>query len=330
MSLKQSLSKVLPRRVRYYLKALKIYSYDIRRFVDHSNAFYGLNNSNKIIGQIVLKYHVLEKGLTMPNMKVGFGFDLVLSLTSLCNLYLKRNFNPRDKHFIHAIQVLHEYLIIHENLNHMLNDKILIEIHQLLKTASISASSPQLQFSNNEYFKYSKGTFKEFAFSRHSVRNFTDKDVEIDLLKEAISIAQKSPSSCNRQPNRAYIIQNKEHIKWILDKQKGNRGFGQLINKVIVLSSELGVFDISEKNEAHLNSGMFAMSLLYGLHYSKIGALPLAYICFSEDDDKELRTLCRIPDSEIVTLIIGCGYPPDKLSVASSPRYNTEEIVTII
>ncbi|MGN6435058.1 MAG: nitroreductase family protein [Agriterribacter sp.] len=330
MSIKGYASRLLPRKIRYVVLAMRSYYPNIRRFIKHSNAFYALDNQRKMIGQIVLKYHVVEKGLTMPNMKLGFGFDMLLSLIKLCNRYIDQNFDLQDKHFEHAVKILDEYLYVHKQAGFDLNPVLVTEINGLMNRIRITSSCRQIQISTNEYFKYADDNFRDFAFSRHSVRNFIDKEVEVDLIVRAIEIAQKSPSSCNRQPNRVYIVQDKEHMKWILETQRGNRGFGQMINKVIVLSSELGVFGMAEKNEAYLNSGLFAMGLLYGLHYYKIGALPLAYICFSEKDDQKLRRICNIPNSEVVTLIIGCGYPPPELSIASSPRYNPREIVSVV
>ncbi|MGN6493971.1 MAG: nitroreductase family protein [Agriterribacter sp.] len=330
MSIKSYAGRLLPRRVRYVVQAFKSYYPAINRFVRHSNAFYALDNQRKMIGQIVLKYHVVEKGLTMPNMRLGFGFDVLFALIKLCNKYIDNKFDQRDKHFEHAVKILDEYLYVHEQANFALDPVLVGEIQKLVKRINVNDSCRQIQISNNEYFKHANDSFKEFAFSRHSVRSFTDKNVDIELILQAIQIAQKSPSSCNRQPNRAYIVQDRAHMKWILEKQRGNRGFGETINKIIVLSAELGVFGMAEKNEAYLNSGLFAMGLLYGLHYYQIGALPLAYICFSEKDDEELREICGIPSSEVVTLIIGCGYPPAELSIASSPRYNPKEIVTVV
>lgn len=67
------------------------------------------------------------------------------------------------------------------------------------------------------------------------------------------------------------------------------------------------------------------MTLLNALHYNEIGACSLNW-SVSDDKDIKLREIIKIPDNEVVLMIIACGYLPDEFSIASSPRKNANEI----
>lgn len=331
MSVRNLVGRMIPGGLKYYMYSLNYYWEDIQRYKKYSNGFVSPNRERILLGKIIVTYHIIEKGLTMPDMRPGFGKDALMNLMGLCHTYIDKQCNQLDDHFQHAVKLLNEYVRVHEQIGFQLDEALVQQIRQLSDQTKVSATCSQLGCENDEYFKFSDSSFRDFAFSRHSIRNFISKPVDRNLIMKAVEIAQKSPSSCNRQPNRVYILENKEQIQWLLESQKGNRGFGQLIDKVIILTAETGVFNgFTERNEAFLNSGMYAMSLLYGLHYYRIGAVSLAYVRVSKEDDRRLRKLCGIPESEVATMLIGCGHVPEKLSIASSPRYKVDKITKVI
>ena len=51
----------------------------------------------------------------------------------------------------------------------------------------------------------SKYNFKALMQERHSVRNFQNKEIPENLIKEIISVAQRAPSWENSQPWNVYI-----------------------------------------------------------------------------------------------------------------------------
>ena len=151
----------------------------------------------------------------------------------------------------------------------------------------------------------------------------------MDVLYHCIEQASSSPSDCNRQPSRVVIVRNRKTLDEILQLQNGNRGFGHLINTMLVITSDLSVFQGNERNEPFLNAGMFSMTLLYALHNSKIGACLLNWAA-TDSNDKELRKLLNVPDNEQIELLIGCGYIPDEIDIALSPRFPVSDITRTI
>lgn len=54
--------------------------------------------------------------------------------------------------------------------------------------------------------------FMQVVDSRYSVRSFSDKPVEKDLLDEVLKIAMVAPTGKNNQPHRIYVLQGEENL----------------------------------------------------------------------------------------------------------------------
>lgn len=54
---------------------------------------------------------------------------------------------------------------------------------------------------------------KQAIEDRHSVRVFTNKDVEVNKLKGLVKLAQKAPSWVDSQPWKIYLVRGKSLAK---------------------------------------------------------------------------------------------------------------------
>lgn len=337
MSIKKIIKTILPNSIFLFLKkvkrdysnkkALKIeYDYDRNRYFEHSS-FLNKNNPQKLIGYIIREYHVVEKGLTMPETKLGFGKDLIMRLSDACLQFIQLYGNDESQ-LKQAVKVLLEYKNFHQIRDFQLDKTVLENINQLSKLSELDEFSEQKILSSESYFSKSESSFKEFAESRASIRNYSNEDVSLEQINKALELATTTPSACNRQCSRTYVFTDKEEVVNILNAQGGNRGFGHLANKLIVITAEIGVFlNKTERNQAFIDGGMYAMNLLYGLHYNKIAGCILN-CSFSSDKDQEMRKLCKIKDSEVFIAMISCGNVPQDFKAALSKRYNYQFINT--
>jgi len=318
---------IIPQKVLIYRFYFNQAITNIKRFIFYSNSFYKINSESKLRGQLTMIYHVIEKGLTMPTPKMGFGYEKVNELINFCNIYISKKYDTKAIEFEHSVKLLDEYLKFHANNNYNVEENIEKTIKLLVEKSQIKTSSEQLIFDSSDFFKYKDSSFADFCLSRHTVRNYSEKDIPISVINECILLAQTSPSACNRQPSRVYIIKHREIIDSFLKLQNGNRGFGFLANAIVVFTSDISVFQsIIERNEPYLNSGMFAMTFIYALHHYKIGSCALNWSVTTEIDLK-LRKLLNVPDNELITMTLSCGYLPNRLSVARSPRLDINSIV---
>ncbi len=306
----------------------KVYQIDKERYLRYSETL-DSNSSNKLIGRILREYHVVEKGLTMPNTRFGFGKDVMLNLIKDCIQHIDR-YGANDEQLIHAIGVILEYQRLHEDINFELEHEI-NEATDKLKRLNVDAyNCPQIETTKTEYFKYTNSIFSEFSKSRSSVRNFSNENISIEMITKAFELARTTPSSCNRQCARTYLFKDEKQIAVILDLQGGNRGFGHLANKLIIITSELGGFNgLRERNAAFIDGGMYAMNLLYAIHFQQIAACPLN-CSLDMQKEKTLRKYCNIKDSEVFIMMIACGIPPENFKTAISKRYKLDKTHTII
>jgi nitroreductase len=326
-SLKNKLRKLVPQKLLYlyYLHtARKAVDFDLQRRVH--DKVYNDSEAEKVKRDLTLAYHIVEKGLTMPVPRPGFGKPVVINLINTVLKYQKLNLPKEEMEFRQSVSVLKEYRDFHEEINFKLDNELAEKLKLLENLFKTIEGLKQIKISSDEYFSDVDNSFNKFCLSRYSVRNYTDQEIPLPVLYDCIELAQKSPSFCNRQPNRVHIVKSPEKKTQILEIQNGNRGFGHLAETLLIISSVISTTkDIHERNENHLNGGLFIMTLLNALHFNRIGACSLNW-SVSNDKDMKIREILNIPENEVVLMIIACGYVPEKLSIASSPRKSANEI----
>lgn len=322
--------KELVKKLRTFLKIINCYYYDIYRYLKFSTSLKQPKTLEQFEARIIAHYHVIEKGLSLRDVRPGFGKEVVKSLLKLLENYVNLGYSAEKESFKAATDTLREYIFFNRRNKQDVSNMEGVSFN-ILKRVNISNSKlgGVIQLAKNEILRNIKRNFKSFAMSRHSIRNFSNEEVDVNVLIDAVKIAQKSPSVCNRQATKVYIVVNSDLIKKVLSLQNGNRGFGHLADKLIVIGSDLQYFEgVGERNQAFMNAGIFSMSLLYALHYEGLGACPLNW-CVEPDKDKKLRDVLKVKESETIMLIVAVGHLPDKLNVAKSTRRNTDDIVEI-
>ena len=73
------------------MQTRKLYLYDYEALLRFSNAFCA-NNREADLSRIIMSYHVIEKGLTMPHRRLAFGKVTVVELIGCLEKQLKKNF----------------------------------------------------------------------------------------------------------------------------------------------------------------------------------------------------------------------------------------------
>lgn len=300
-----------------------IFNFDKKRFCK-----YALNEKimDTRIFKITMYYHGIEKGLTMPNFRLGFGSADVKSLIFQLNEFINE-FGVSSRAITDATGVLSEYVKVHDEHNFQIDPQIVEEVKKLQgKTNSIA--SKQIETTKSEYFSKINEDFKTFSFSRHSVRNFCGEISKEQILK-SVEIANNAPSACNRQPCKVHLISNKETIKQLLSLQSGNRGFGNSTDKLLVLTvNQSSICWMYERNDLYLNAGIYLMNLLYALHYNKVACCTLNWSVTPKEEEK-IHELLNLNGNENVTVLVACGDVPDNFKLANSPRKGIDEVLVV-
>ena len=301
-----------------------VFSYNKRRFKKYS----GVNNDSqtKDMAFITWLYHVVEKGLAMPSMRMGFGIDKIKMLS--CKIYFCYEKYGMQPQIQSAISVIKEYDRVHKESGFRLDSEIQSIIDKVCIDFPKVAPLIQTTFTRDEFFALSSADFYQFSKSRHSVRNFSGT-ISLKQITDAIDLARFCPSACNRQPVRVHVIVNKELKDACLALQNGNRGFGNLSDKLLIITGDLStVLGGQEFFDLATNVGIFIMNLSYALHYNKVAHCILNWYAMPKQD-MELRKLVNIPKEECVYALIVCGDVPEKFKVVMSPRIDVNNIYTV-
>lgn len=328
----EKIKSLLPEFSLKHLRKLKSYANTYRLFWGDRKRFlkaYAKSNSKDVqnIKSLMIFYgHSIEKGLSRENPRVGFGKKIMLSLLEQMKRYDELGFDKGDVCFINAASIVNEYFTFHAKKN---SDIAYIPKKFNLIIEEIGLIKSQLggvrKIISMEKVSKKKMNFKALASSRCSIRDFDDTNLDMNLVREAIEIASKSPSVCNRQSARIYIITDKEKIEQILKIQGGFNGYTPPPCLILVTSDIRCFIDVSERNQPYIDGGIFSMSLVYALEYQGFATCILNAMLDSKKM-KITKDLLGIQNSENLILYISVGNSKNDYTVPRSFRYPIEQI----
>jgi len=324
------IKKLVPKfLVSFYRKTKKVFlllklgMYDFQKFYVNSAVVKGdYYNRNTLLSSITMDYHRIEKGLSLPKTKPRFGFWFIPDLIDRIYYYYQ-NYGKHEI-VISAINALNSYREFHSRNNISLRE-LEKSFEKLDSIGKISNGEGIIEVSDFESRK-SPFSFREFVASRHSVRNFEEGIVEDGKIEEAVSIAKRTPSVCNRQPWRVYSVKG-EKVEALLKHQNGNRGFRNSINNLLVITGKLSYMRAPiERHQIYIDGGLFSMSLMYALHSLNLGVCSLNW-CVDKEDDIAARKILDLPADEEIIMYLAVGYKKNQYNIAASPRLSNNLIL---
>lgn len=166
--------------------------------------------------------------------------------------------------------------------------------------------------------------FTELAQARYSVRKFSDKAVEPEVLKRILEAGLLAPTAKNNQPQRIYVLQSKEALDKLDSLTHCRYGAGTVL---------LFTYNTDEDWKNPLEEGVHS-----GVEDVSITA---TYIMLRAIEQGVYTTWCNyfanskleqafdLPENEKAVLIMPIGYPAE--GVAPAPAHTEskklEEIV---
>ena len=285
-------------------------------------------SQSRFIYVLTSNYHVIEKCLAMPNFEPGHGKERVEIVVGDLFKCRELGFDLTHPQYIAAVQAVQEYNRVHKELRYKLPDDLQADMDRLLDGTDIPEHRQPL-VTREQFFAHSDKSFEEVARSRHSVRAYSEENISAETIEKVVDLARTTPTACNRQPNKTYVVGDKAKIMRIATLQGGGRGFAENANKLFIITSAVEAFGYNEYMEVYKSGGMYLMNLLYALHAYQIGACPLIW-SGEKKRDKELRTLLHIPDNEEIIMIIAAGYPLGKFKYVTSERNRLDDSLVFV
>lgn len=307
-------------RAKVRSEAARAFRYDERQFMENAGALH-LDRKAAARAEIVMGYHVLEKGLTMPRRRLGFGKGAVLHLMNLVDSF-ERRFGTEDRQVRHAVAVLRAYRELHRG-----QPDPMPRLDAFLAARGDVPAAVEPHVTRGEFFSAKDAPFPQFAASRHVCRHFAGS-VPRETVESAVELALTAPSACNRQHARVHVVDDPSLRDRLFAAQGGTRGFGADADKVLVVTSDLSAVRWGwERHDCWVNGGIFVMNLCYALHYFGVAHCILHW-SVSPETDREAHELLGIPANEAIVQVIACGMPPEEFDIAASPRLAARDVMT--
>ncbi|CAN8142746.1 Nitroreductase [uncultured Thiomicrorhabdus sp.] len=270
------------------------------------------------------QYHIVEKGLALPNPRPGFGFEKINILLTKGNFY-------KDKYgcsnLTSAIaNCLKSYLDFNAKVNFDLKDNYKTRIERFIIDCKSENPGGVKIISKEEMDEKRQASFSEFVKSRHSVRDFSDVPVSEESIISSIELAKFAPSVCNRQAWKAHVYSDKSKIVKLLEIQNGNGGFTDCVDTLIIVTGDIKGFSKYESNQIFVDGGLFSMNLMLALHHNGLGSCPLN-TCFPYIVEKKVKNMAGIPEHERLVMMIAVGNLKDEYRVAISARKSNGELL---
>lgn len=302
------------------------YLYDISRYYRYSGMTLNFNNKEKLRAVITINYHVIEKGLSLHSPRSGFGQPILKRLVYFVDTYV--SLHGCDSTILFSISTIKKYIDFHRSLGirYEYLEFFLSKYEKLIVDNDGSLGGVKTIEKKDILSSLGAG-FRELAFSRHSIRDFDEGKIPDATIKEAIYIARKTPSVCNRPTTKIYVYNSSEMKEKILSVQSGNRGFGDRASHIILVASELACFNgAKERNQSFIDGGLMAMSLVYSLHSLGLGTCFLNW-SVGAMSDLRLRKIVSIPASNNIITLIAVGVLPTRFNVAQSNKVEFDDVV---
>lgn len=280
--------------------------------------------------RILKTSHSIERGLSLSNCRYGFGADKIKGLINMCEEYAA--FDGADKHVISiAVGVLNAYFAF--NQMNAYSDEALTKNEEAFK-AFLEKGARDIEKEGfggvQEYIPSQvKVSFEELEnciTTRHSIRQFKQEPVNQEALKEAIALALRAPSACNRQATRVHIL-GKEKFSLLSDFLAGTRGFLEEVDKILIVTGKLSAYEIGEKYQYIVSPSIFVGYLSLTLHAKGLGACILQRDLLRTQKWEKLAGNIGAQEDEQLVCMLAVGVPKDNIQVPVSKRLQYEDVV---
>ena len=312
--------------IRYSVFRFCLYEY--RYLISNLGSSDTFGKKEKIKYSLLLQSHVIEKGLSLKDVKIGFGIPKILNLLNNLNEYMQKYDDHETLFFV--LSIVKQYMVFHESNNVSVDSRIERLYNELAGKFTEEDNSRFLRYCGGVETKSRQEVsgegfdYENFIKSRHSIRTFTGEAVPEEVIRHALEMAEMSPSACNRQPWLVYVRSKKENVLKILDLQTGARQFKEQVAAIVIVASTANAFSITEAHQPYLNGGLYAMNLMLAFHSLGVGTIPLN-LGIDNGKIQSIRHELGMPDDALPVLMLAIGQIPETLKVACSRRFSFEE-----
>lgn len=174
--------------------------------------------------------------------------------------------------------------------------------------------------------------FETLITQRQSVRNYTDKPVEAEKIRQCIEAARLAPSACNSQPWTFVVVTAPDLLKKVADETLGPlKSFNKFVSKapvviVLVMEKPKLIADmggrIKNKEYPLIDIGIAAEHICLQATELGLGSCMLGWF-----NEKPIQELLNIPADKTIGLLISLGYAPESYKQRKKIRKPMNELM---
>lgn len=265
--------------------------------------------------------HRLEKGMCIRNPRSGWGYDKASALADLIHEEEKKSKPDRE-----AVNVGKAVLAAYVDHKQDQNDSVenLEAIKSKIESYGLSPIDKKMGGTlhiQRETLEMDSMAVEKLFFSRHSVRDFDDTEVDYNKIVRAVEYALRAPSACNRQATHVYILSEAERME-----AGGENEYHA--NRYIILTGVMDAYVPSEIDDWIVSTSIFAGYLSLALHAQGIGSCVIRKPFIREGDfGRGLRKVCSIPDNEQIVIELAAGNYKESFEVPVSFRRSASDVI---
>ena len=155
--------------------------------------------------------------------------------------------------------------------------------------------------------------FLQLAESRFSVREFSDKKVEKDVIEKILRAGQLAPTACNRQPQRIFVIESEEALAK-LRKCTMSHYYAPLALLICYDKTECWIRDYDGKPSGDIDASIVCTHMMLEADDLGVGSTWVMHYI-----PEAVHVEFDLPDNLESTAILVMGYP--KEGVTPSPLH---------
>lgn len=264
-----------------------------------------INTKDKHAAQIMLLMHSLEKGLSLPDKKEGFGKEKSAVLSRRIKSYIRKYGHCETTDT--AINILNAYLKCEYSTRDIQVRDTIAQLVSANRSVLVEGRGGACLVSKPS-FDLSFEHLLDFYSQRHSVRQYSHEPITPEEIEKAMMIAMTTPTACNRQTARLYSFRDRKTMNLLLKNQLGGQGWGEHADTLFVITSDQSYFGGSyERVQPYIDGGLFAMNFVMGLHAQKIASCFKMFVK-SPKREKNFKLIAGIPDAELPVVLILAGH----------------------
>ena len=325
LKLKESMLKNRKEEIKFEPKKPieKQFLYDYNYYISNNLNF--SRDLNSLEYSLIIAGHAIEKGFSHFNLR-PFGIKKINQMIYFLKKETKYGNYEKLFSFINGINILKEYKKIYE-LNKWTNYDEYKEVSEFINQyQDIEIRKAGAYILNKvELEKDYKIDYKKFIKSRHSTRNYQNKELKKEDILSAVEMAKYTPSACNRQNIKLHYYPSGKMKQNVIHFSLGKSGINLSgVSTFIITFDVNGLIGAGERNQGYFNAGLFATNLINAFHSLGIGTCLIQFSNKVEDEEK-LKKLNEIPFFERIAVILFAGYYDEKSIFAVSSRKSVEE-----